>query len=178
MKTFLSLLIVIFLIGCSPSSTEPSSEENASELDSVAWTQKVFSREEMLSTFIGEDLETFKKSHSPTTLEEAVSYNTEGQLENGMLFSFYVTAEQGKIYELSMDIFPKKEELAGTFSQLLMHYDSLYHPSHPADGYATWRRASANGNLVEITLADVSIEMGRPAIMVNQLEHEGRFYAE
>lgn len=175
---FLYSCLLLFLCQCA--SDQGNSNQEVIEIDSLdnSWKEKIVSQDEILSTHIGQDLEDFIARKAPVAVIEGEEYLMEGSLENGVPFSFYVSADKGKIYEMNLDLFPDSTALNSTFQDLLLYLDSLYHPSHPTDGYATWRKASAKGTLIEVTLADVSLEMGRPSIMINQLEHVERIYEE
>jgi hypothetical protein len=179
MRTLLySALVLLCISSCtSPSETQEEADDVVLA-DSVAWQQKVMTKNEILSTHLGQEISDFIARKTPATIIDGEEYSLDGHLENGMAFSFFVSADNGKIYEMNLDLFPDSAQLGKVFQELLTHMDSLYKPSYPTDGYATWRRASSKGKLVEVTLADVSLEMGRPSIMINHLEHEDRIFED
>jgi hypothetical protein len=174
----LILIALSLSIACGSEEKPEDSANESLENDVLPWERTVFTNDAMLSITLGQDLQTFLATYSPSAIEEDVQYSFEGTLQNGLPFSYYVTAENDRIYEMSMDIYPEKNELPVLFNKLRIHFDSLYHKSRPTDGYATWKRASDNGRLVEVTLSDESLEMRIPTIMVNQLEHVDRDYED
>jgi hypothetical protein len=179
MRTLFYYAFILFCISSCTSPSEPHEEAADVVLaNSVAWQEKVMTKNEILSTHLGQEITDFIAQNSPATIVEGEEYSLDGHLENGMAFSFFVSADHGKVYEMNLDLFPDSSQHEKVFHDILTQMDSLYKPSHPADGYATWRRASSKGKLVEVTLADISLEMGRPSIMINHLEHEDRIFED
>lgn len=177
-QSVLLLMALILSQGCGTEQPSEKRTESFEETKAIPWERTVFTSDAMLSITLGQDLKPFIATYSPSTIEEQLQYSFEGTLENGLPFSYYVTVDNDRIYEMSMDIYPDKEGLPSLFQDIRLHFDTLYHKSRPADGYATWTRASENGRLVEVTLSDESLEMGRPTLMVNQLEHVDRDYED
>jgi|GEM_PF-3833054 len=174
-KTTISTLVVVvglMLYSCG-ATVEDGATTHSQQENTLA---SIFSDYGLLNANIGDSLIMVKKKlGAPSAVQdEELSYP--GQL-NGMDRTLYANFDQGRLYEITLDIFPSDSTaLKATFDELKEIMDERFQSSNPAPGYITWKTGSANGRLIEVTLSDESLEYEAPLLMLNFMENYDRTF--
>lgn len=171
-SVYILSITLVALFGCSAGATGDERDKQSEQ----SVTAEIFSPYGLLGVGIGDTPEAVsEKLGAPSkVVDEEHIYDS--QLE-GIDHRLYVNYDDGAVFEITLDIFPKDSlKLKERYDQLVSMMDERFQKSSPADGYATWDTGSPTGRLIEVTLADESMENGAPLLMLNFLENYDRSY--